>query len=141
MQTAKTSPPFEIQIWDTDRFVPYARNPRKNDAAVDQMCASIREFGFKIPVLARSDGTVVDRHLRLKAARKLGSWPGGDTGRCLMGWTLLSWSGSCARTGPASREQRGHGYRYSLISRRIRALSRRQSAARFANAKATMPKR
>jgi ParB-like chromosome segregation protein Spo0J len=36
------------------------------------MCASIREFGFKIPVLARSDGEVVDGHLRLKAARKLG---------------------------------------------------------------------
>ena len=43
------------------------------------MCSSIREFGFKIPVLARSDGEVVDGHLRLKAARKLGSWPGGDT--------------------------------------------------------------
>src|SRR5262249_14805937 len=39
---------------------------------VDQMCASIREFGFKIPVLARSNGEVVDGHLRLKAARKLG---------------------------------------------------------------------
>jgi ParB-like chromosome segregation protein Spo0J len=35
------------------------------------MCASIREFGFKVPVLARSDGTVVDGHLRIKAARKL----------------------------------------------------------------------
>jgi hypothetical protein len=43
------------------------------------MCSSIREFGFKIPVLARSDGTVVAGHLRLKSARKLGSWPGGDT--------------------------------------------------------------
>jgi hypothetical protein len=43
------------------------------------MCSSIREFGFKIPVLARSDGEVVDGHLRLKAAYKLGSWPGGDT--------------------------------------------------------------
>src|SRR5260370_904049 len=44
----------------------------KTDAAVDRMCGSIREFGFKIPVLARSDGEVVDGHLRLKAARKLG---------------------------------------------------------------------
>jgi hypothetical protein len=42
------------------------------------MCASIREFGFKVPVLAGSDGTIVDGHLRFKAARKLGSWPGGD---------------------------------------------------------------
>jgi len=60
------------EIWCIDSFVPYARNPRKNDAAVDRMAASIREFGFKIPVLARSSGEVVDGHLRLKAARKLG---------------------------------------------------------------------
>src|SRR5580765_3329931 len=64
--------PCEIETWNIDRFVPYARNPRKNDSAVDRMSASIREFGFKIPVLARSDGEVVDGHLRLKAARKLG---------------------------------------------------------------------
>ena len=61
-----------IELWPIDRLVFYARNPRKNDAAVDRMCGSIREFGFKIPVLARSDGEVVDGHLRLKAARKLG---------------------------------------------------------------------
>src|SRR5437016_13667903 len=69
----------QIQFWNIDRLVFYARNPRKNDGSVDRMCGSIREFGFKIAVLARSDGTVVDGHLRLKAARKLGSWPGGDT--------------------------------------------------------------
>src|ERR1700736_4170278 len=61
----------QVQIWQIERLVFYARNPRKNDAAVDRMCGSIREFGFKIPVLARSDGEVVDGHLRLKAARKL----------------------------------------------------------------------
>jgi DNA modification methylase len=66
-----TAPPLEIQIWHIDRLVLYARNPRKNDAVVDRMCSSIREFGFKIPVLARSDGEVVDGHLRIKAARKL----------------------------------------------------------------------
>src|SRR6267154_2147453 len=62
----------EVQYWQIERLVPYARNPRKNDAAVDRMAASIQEFGFKIPVLARSSGEVVDGHLRLKAARKLG---------------------------------------------------------------------
>ena len=61
-----------IEYWPIDKLVFYARNPRKNDSAVDRMCSSIREFGFKIPVLARSDGEVVDGHLRLKAARKLG---------------------------------------------------------------------
>ena len=70
---------LQIQVWPIDRLVFYARNPRKNDAAVDRMCSSIREFGFKIPVLARRDGEVVDGHLRLKAARNLESWPGGDT--------------------------------------------------------------
>src|SRR6476660_8128219 len=70
---------WQIQTWPIDRLIFYARNPRKNDAAIDRMCGSIREFGFKIPVLARSNGEVVDGHLRLKAARKLGSWPGGDT--------------------------------------------------------------
>src|SRR5947199_4351693 len=61
-----------IQIWPIDELVFYARNPRKNDAAVDRMCSSIREFGFKCPVFARSEGEVVDGHLRLKAAKKLG---------------------------------------------------------------------
>jgi ParB-like chromosome segregation protein Spo0J len=61
----------ETQCWPIDRLVMYARNPRKNDDAVDRMCSSIREYGFKIPILARSNGEVVDGHLRLKAARKL----------------------------------------------------------------------
>ena len=63
---------LQIQIWLIERFVPYPRNPRKNDVAVDRMCDSIREFGFKVPILARGDGEVIDGHLRLKAARKLG---------------------------------------------------------------------
>src|SRR5438477_11087199 len=61
-----------LELWPIDRLVEYPRNPRKNDAAVDRMCASIREFGFKIPCLVRDDGEVVDGHPRLKAARKLG---------------------------------------------------------------------
>ena len=61
-----------VEIWPIDRLAPYEKNPRKNNSVVDQMCASIEEFGFKIPVLARTDGEVVDGHLRLKAAKKLG---------------------------------------------------------------------
>jgi ParB-like chromosome segregation protein Spo0J len=52
-------------------LIPYARNPRENDAVVDQMAASVREFGFKVPILALSDGTIADGHLRLKTAQKL----------------------------------------------------------------------
>jgi DNA modification methylase len=62
----------EVHTWSLDRLVFYARNPRRNDAAVDCMCRSIESFGFKIPCLALSSGEVVDGHLRLKAARKLG---------------------------------------------------------------------
>ena len=61
-----------IEYWPIDQLVEYARNPRKNDGAVDRMVGSIREFGFKIPCLVRSDGEIVDGHLRVKAARKLG---------------------------------------------------------------------
>ena len=61
-----------VEMWPLDRLVPYEKNPRKNDSAVDRMCASIEEFGFKIPCLVRSNGEVVDGHLRLKAAHKLG---------------------------------------------------------------------
>ena len=63
---------YRIELWPIEKLIAYARNPRKNDAAVDRMVASIREFGFKIPVLARSDGEVVDGHLRLRAAKKVG---------------------------------------------------------------------
>jgi hypothetical protein len=72
---------LRIEYWPIERLVEYPRNPRKKDAAVDQMVASILEFGFAIPVLARSSGEVIDGHLRAKAARKMGSWPGGDTAR------------------------------------------------------------
>ena len=47
---------FAMEMWPVERFHPYERNPRKNDHAVGQMVGSINEFGFKIPVLARSDG-------------------------------------------------------------------------------------
>ena len=61
-----------ISYWPIGRLVPYGRNPRKHNQAVERMVASIEEFGFKVPILARSSGEVVDGHLRLKAARKLG---------------------------------------------------------------------
>src|ERR1035438_3733963 len=69
---ARKAQKLQIQLWPIERLGFYVRNPRRNDAAVDRMCASIREFGFKIPCLVRSDGEVVDGELRLKAARKLG---------------------------------------------------------------------
>lgn len=53
-------------------LVPHYRNLRKNDSSVERLATSIQEYGFKIPILARSTGEIVDGHLRLKAAIKLG---------------------------------------------------------------------
>jgi len=62
---------IKVSEWPLAKLKPYAGNPRKNDDAVDRMCDAITEYGFVIPVLARSDGEVIDGHLRLKAAIKL----------------------------------------------------------------------
>lgn len=51
---------------------PYEKNPRKNDAAVSAVANSIREFGFKVPVVIDKDGVIVAGHTRYKAALSLG---------------------------------------------------------------------
>ena len=51
-----------IEYWHIEQ--PYERNPRKNDKAVTR----IRAFGFAVPIVAKSDGEVIDGHLRLKGA-------------------------------------------------------------------------
>ena len=71
MQQNPVVRPLAIELWAIDRIVPYARNPRSNDRAVERMVAAIGEFGFKVPLLVRSTGELIDGHLRLKAARKL----------------------------------------------------------------------
>lgn len=63
---------MQVEYWKTERLIPYEKNPRKNDPHVDRMVGAIREFGFRIPVVAKSDGTIIDGHLRFKAALKMG---------------------------------------------------------------------
>ena len=58
-----------------DQLVPYGRSLRKNDGAVQRMIAAIKEYGMPIPILGSHRGDkveIVDGHLRVKAARKLG---------------------------------------------------------------------
>jgi len=57
---------------DIEKLTPYRMNPRFNDDAVDQVAASIREFGFKVPIVADKEGVIVAGHTRLKAAKQLG---------------------------------------------------------------------
>ena len=71
IKSKSSKPPPGTTTIATAKLKPYPNNPRDNDAAVDQMCASIDEFGFCVPVLVKGLD-VVDGHLRLKAALKMG---------------------------------------------------------------------
>lgn len=51
---------------------PYPTNPRVNDCAVDAVAASLREFGFRQPLVVDGDGVIIVGHTRFKAAQKLG---------------------------------------------------------------------
>lgn len=63
-----------MQIYDKrlDEIKPYENNPRHNDNAVDAVVNSIREFGFRVPLVVDSEGVIVAGHTRYKAAQKLG---------------------------------------------------------------------
>lgn len=45
-----------------EELTPYENNPRKNDGAVDAVAASIREFGFKVPIIIDKDNVIVAGH-------------------------------------------------------------------------------
>ncbi|GAB6166169.1 DNA modification methylase [Thermostilla marina] len=51
---------------------PYERNPRINDQAVDAVVESIRQFGFRQPIVVDTEGVIICGHTRWKAAQKLG---------------------------------------------------------------------
>lgn len=63
---------MQIRTRKISEIKPYANNPRKNDHAVDAVAASIREFGFKVPLVVDEGNTIVCGHTRYKAAQKLG---------------------------------------------------------------------
>ncbi|MCC7482361.1 MAG: site-specific DNA-methyltransferase, partial [Hyphomicrobiales bacterium] len=62
-----------LEHWPLERLRPYAGNARTHThAQIAQLAASIEQFGFTNPILARSDGTVAAGHGRLEAAKLLG---------------------------------------------------------------------
>ena len=63
---------MEIENVNTSEIVPYEKNPRKNDKAVDIVAKSIKEFGFRVPIILDKDNVIIAGHTRLKAAEKLG---------------------------------------------------------------------
>jgi ParB-like chromosome segregation protein Spo0J len=60
-------------MWELSRCIPYARNARIiPDSAVGKVAASIKEFGFKQPIVVDGEGVIIAGHTRLLAAERLG---------------------------------------------------------------------
>jgi DNA modification methylase len=63
---------MQIEMINIDDVKAYAGNPRDNEAAVGPVAASIKEFGFRVPVIIDGDGVLIAGHTRVRAARQLG---------------------------------------------------------------------
>ena len=62
---------MEIIYKNVDDLIPYEKNPRKNSKAVKYVANSIKEFGFKVPIVIDSNNVVVCGHTRLLACERL----------------------------------------------------------------------
>jgi ParB-like chromosome segregation protein Spo0J len=63
-------PAYTIEHWNIDQLKPYARNARTHpQTQIEQLRASLRQFGWTMPILVRQDGTIIAGHARLQAAQ------------------------------------------------------------------------
>lgn len=62
---------INLQIIDKkiNEIKPYEKNPRKNDEAVKYVAESIKQFGFKVPIIIDKDNVIVCGHTRYKVAK------------------------------------------------------------------------
>ena len=63
---------MKIELKPIDSLIPYIRNPRKNKSAVPKVKSSIKEFGFRQPIVVDTDNVIVVGHTRWLAAKELG---------------------------------------------------------------------
>lgn len=63
---------MKIEMKSIDQIKPFENNPRKNDSAVEAVGRSIKEFGFKQPIVVDTENVIVVGHTRWKAAQKIG---------------------------------------------------------------------
>lgn len=63
---------MEVRMIKTEELIPYENNPRFNEEAVEYVAKSIKEFGFKVPIVIDKNNVIVAGHTRLKAAKELG---------------------------------------------------------------------
>lgn len=63
---------MEIIYKNIDKLIPYKNNPRLNDEAVEYVKNSIKEFGFKVPIVIDKNNVIIAGHTRIKASKELG---------------------------------------------------------------------
>src|SRR5260370_24799353 len=64
---------MQVILWPLEKIIPFARNARKvPPLAVDQVAESIREFGWRVPIVVDKEGVIICGHTRRLAAQKLG---------------------------------------------------------------------
>jgi DNA modification methylase len=63
---------MKVELIEIGRVIPYARNPRRNDMAVAKVAASIKEYGFRQPIVVDEELVIIAGHTRLMAAQSLG---------------------------------------------------------------------
>ena len=63
---------MEIEKIPISEIIPYEKNPRKNERAVAVVARSIKEFGFRVPIILDKENVIIAGHTRLLAAKELG---------------------------------------------------------------------
>lgn len=63
---------LKIEYLPLEELKPYENNPRYNDGAVEYVAESIKQFGFKVPIVIDENNVIVCGHTRVKAAKELG---------------------------------------------------------------------
>jgi ParB-like chromosome segregation protein Spo0J len=63
---------MKIELKPIDSIVPYIRNPRRNEKAIPKVKASLKEFGFRQPIVVDQKNVIVVGHTRWLAAKELG---------------------------------------------------------------------
>lgn len=63
---------MKVELVEISRVIPYARNPRRNENAIAKVAASIKEFGFRQPIVVDDEMVIIAGHTRVQAAIQLG---------------------------------------------------------------------
>jgi len=62
---------MNVENWPISKPIPYSRNPRRNEAAISKVAGSIKEFGWRQPIVVDTEGVIIAGHTRLLAAQHL----------------------------------------------------------------------